>query len=207
MFMPQKRRTKMQDASEVTHTDSERRTGTRFGTQRPRVWAAILICLAALVSVGRAQEPQTAPPAQSDAKKVFEGLKALTGSWQGTIMGLPITFTMRAASSGTALLLEGHTEAAAPPKHEITTFYLDGDRLLATHYCDSGNRSRWEGKMSADAKSIVLSFVDVTGSTRGGYLRGMTFSTIDANNITIEGTFATPDGKVVPLRGDFQRSK
>jgi hypothetical protein len=35
----------------------------------------------------------------------------------------------------------------------------------------------------------------------------MTFSTIDANNITIEGTFATPDGKVVPLRGDFQRSK
>ena len=86
-------------------------------------------------------------------------------------MDIPINFTIRAASSGTAILHEGNTSGGGPPNHEITMFYLDGDRLLATHYCDAGNRSRLEGKMSPDGKTIEFSFLDVAGSTRGGYLK------------------------------------
>ena len=196
----------MQDAIEVTNADLARRTGKRFEKRRPTRWAALLICLAVSVSAGRAQEPQQASSSQSDAKKVFEGLKALAGSWQGTIMGIPITFTIRAASSGTALLIEGHTDAGSPPNHEITMLYFEGDRLLATHYCDNGSRSRFEGKASADAKRIELNFVDVT-STRGGYLKDMAFTIVDGNRQTIEGSFIMPDGKPVAMRGDFQRGK
>lgn len=167
---------------------------------------AILIILVATAAVARAQEAPKSARAQSDAQKAFEKLKTLTGSWQGTIMGTSINFTIRAASSGTALLHEGHTDGGGPPNHEITMFYLDTDRLLATHYCDGGNRSRMEGKMSPDGKKIELSFLDVVGSTKGGYLKGMVFTMNDANHHTVEATFVMPDGKPLQLRGEFRRT-
>lgn len=174
--------------------------------------AMVLMCM--LVSMARAQSnaqtpvpKPTSPAPQSDAQKAFEKMKTLAGSWQGAIMGISIDFTIRAASSGTAILHEGNTGGGRPPNHEITMFYLDGDRLLATHYCDAGNRARWEGKMSPDGKTIEFSFIDVAGSTRGGYLKGMVFTMIDANRHTIEATFIMPDGKPIQLRGEFQRTK
>ena len=70
----------------------------------------LLICLLAPAAVVFGQDnPPKAASAQSDAKKAFEKLKTLAGSWQGTVMGIPITFTIRAVSSGTAILHEGNT--------------------------------------------------------------------------------------------------
>ena len=86
-------------------------------------------------------------------------------------------------------------------------FYVDGDRLLATHYCDGGNRSNMEGKLSADEKAIAFSFLDVAGSTRGGYLKDMVITMIDADRHIAAFTFVMPDGKPIPLRGEFQRTK
>ena len=59
--------------------------------------------------------------------------------------------------------------------------------------------------MSPDGKTIKFSLLDVVGSTRGGYLKGMVFTMIDANRHTIEATFIMPDGKPIPLRGEFRR--
>lgn len=168
----------------------------------------LLICLLAPAAVVFGQDNTAkAASAQSDGKKAFEKLKTLAGSWEGTIMGTSITFIIRAASSNTAILHEGNTDGGRPPHHEITMFYLEGDRLLATHYCDGGNRSRFEGKMSPDGKTIEFVFVDVAGSTKGGYLKGMVFRLNDANNHTVEGTFVMPDGKPIQMRGEFQRTK
>jgi hypothetical protein len=167
----------------------------------------ILFILFAATAVAFAQGPPKTIAAQSDAKKAFEKLKTLAGSWQGAIMGISINFTIRAASSGTAILHEGNTDGGGPPNQEITMFYVDGDRLLSTHYCDAGNRSRFEGKMSPDGKTIEFSFLDVTGSTRGGYLKDMVFTMIGANHHTAQLTFVMPDGKPIPLRGEFTRTK
>ena len=169
---------------------------------------AILIILVATAAVVLAQDnPPKAAAAQSDAKKAFEKMKTLAGSWQGTVMDIPINFTIRAASSGTAILHEGNTSEAGPPKHEITMFYVEGDRLLATHYCDAGNRSRWEGKMLPDGKAIEFSFLDVAGPTRGGYLKDMAITMVDADHHIVAFTFVMPDGKPIQLRGEFQRTK
>ena len=168
---------------------------------------AILIFLIATATVALPQERPKTASAQSDAKKAFEKMKTLAGSWQGTVMDIPINFTIRTASSGTAILHEGDTSGGGPPKHEITMFYLEGDRLLATHYCDAGNRSRWEGKMSPDGKAIEFSFLDVAGPTRGGYLKDMVITMIDADHHIVGFTFVMPDGKPIQLRGEFQRTK
>lgn len=167
--------------------------------------ATLLICL--LTAAVFAQDNPPKPSSvQSEAKKAFAKLKTLDGSWQGTIMDIPITFTIRAASSGTAILHEGNTSGGRPPNHEITMFYLEGDRLLATHYCDAGNRSRLEGKISADEKAIEFSFLDVTGSTRGGYLKDMVITMIDSDHHVVGITFVMPDGKPISLRGEFKRT-
>lgn len=168
----------------------------------------ILIILVVTAAVALPQDnPLKAAAAQSDAKKAFEKMKTLAGSWQGTVMGIPINFTIRAASSGTAILHEGDTSEAGPPKHEITMFYVEADRLLATHYCDAGNRSRWEGKMSPDGKAIEFSFLDVAGPTRGGYLKDMVLTMVDADHHIVGFTFVMPDGKPIQLRGEFKRTK
>jgi hypothetical protein len=168
----------------------------------------LLICLVAQGALVFAQvNPPKANTAPSSGKQAFEKLKALAGSWQGEIMRIPISFTIRATSSGTTILHEAHTEGGDPPNHEITIFYLDGERLLATHYCDAGNRSRLEGKISTDGKTIKFSFLDLAGSKRGGYLKDMAFTAIDADHHICELTFIMPNGKPIPLRGEFTRTK
>jgi hypothetical protein len=168
----------------------------------------LLMCLLTPAVVVFAQEtPAKTGSTQSEAKKAFATLKTLAGSWQGKVMDISIDFTIRAVSSGTAILHEGNTGGGQPPNHEITMFYLEGDRLLATHYCDGGNRSRLEGKMTPDGKAIEFSFIDVTGSTRGGYLKDMVMTVIDADHHLVVITFVMPDGKLMPLRGEFQRTK
>src|SRR5687768_13260093 len=107
-----------------------------------KILPALLICLVVAMAGGTAiaQTPST-NAAPSDAQKAFEKMKSLAGSWQGTIMGKSIDVTIRVASSGSAILHEANA-GSPPPDHEITMFYVDGDRLLATHYCDAGNRAR-----------------------------------------------------------------
>ena len=167
---------------------------------------AILICLL-LMAGGTSLAQTTGAAAPSDAQKAFEKMKTLEGSWQGTIMGISIDVTIRLASSGTAILHEATGDGKRPPVHEITMFYVEGDRLLATHYCDGGNRPRFEGKLSTDGNTIDFSFLDVTGSTRGGLVKHMAFTTIDADHHGVDLTFILPDGKPIQARGILQRTK
>ena len=164
---------------------------------------ALLICLVIAIGCGTAAA-QTAAP--SDAQKAFDQMKTLAGSWHGSIMGIPIDVTIRLASSGTAILHEGNTDGGRPPNHEITMFYVEGDRLLATHYCDGGNRARFEGKLSPDGKTSEFNFLDVAGNTKGGLVKRMAFTIIDANKHLVEFTFIRPDGKPMELRGEFERT-
>jgi hypothetical protein len=168
----------------------------------------LLICFLAPAAVVFAQDnSQKGASAQSDAKKAFEKLKTLTGSWQGTIMGKSIDSTIRITSSGNAILNEATAEGGGVPDHEITTFYVEGDRLLSTHYCDAGNRSRMEGKLMPDGKSIEFTLLEVVGGTQRGFVKRFAFTMIDENHHVVELTFVKPDGKPIQVRGEFQRTK
>jgi hypothetical protein len=103
--------------------------------------------------------------AQYDAQKSFDKLKTLAGSWEGYVTTLPqqpeiegklTQVSLRATSMGNALRHE--MTGAGRPDDPITMLYLDGDRLLLTHYCDAGNRPRMVGKMSLDGKTVGIRF-------------------------------------------------
>lgn len=160
---------------------------------------------AATTVFSQGTSPTPTPP--SEAQKAFNQLKTLSGSWQGSIMNIPIDFTIRTVSGGTTIMQEGITTKGPTPDHEITLFYVEGDRLLATHYCDANNRVNLEGKMSADGKSVEFSFIDIHGSTKGGYVRRLRLSMTDADKHIEQFTFVMPNDKPVELSGEFLRTK
>ena len=189
---------------EVSHraTQSLKRVGLPI--------TAILICLTVLMARGTSVAQtvsSTNATVPSDGQKAFEKMKTITGAWQGTMNGISINLTIRLASSGTTILQEATGDGKRPPGNEITMYYMEGDRLLATHYCDAGNRPRWEGKMSTDGKTIDFSFLDVAGGTQRGFQKDMAITIIDANKFVGQLTYMMPDGKPVEAHGEFQRIK
>jgi len=169
---------------------------------------AILIILVATAAVALAQDNPTKPSgAQSDAKKAFEKLKTLAGSWEGSVMGKTVQVTIRVTAVGSAIMHDASGQSGGPGNHEITMMYLEGDRLLMTHYCDAGNRQRLEGKLTPDGKTVEFSLIDVAGGTQRGFAKRIVFTMIDESHHVVELTFSMPDGKPVEARGEFQRTK
>jgi hypothetical protein len=150
----------------------------------------------------------------SEAQKSFDKLKTLAGSWEGHITTFPpqaeiegkhMQVSLRVTSMGNALVHEMTGEGR--PDDPITMLYLDGDRLLLTHYCDAGNRPRMTGKMSQDGKTVEFAFLDVAGSTEYGHMHHAVFTAIDANHHTEEWTYMQPGDKPVRAHVDLQRTK
>ena len=151
--------------------------------------------------------------AQSDAQKSFDKMKTLAGSWEGHVTTVPtepdiegklIEVSLRVTSMGNALMHEA--TGAGRPDDPITMFYLDGDRLLLTHYCDAGNRPRMTGKLSPDGKTVKFEFLDVAGSTQYGHMHQGEFTFIDANHHSEDWTFMHGD-KPVHAHFDLHRTK
>jgi hypothetical protein len=159
-----------------------------------------LLLLAALMAL------TTIAFAQSGAQKSFDQMKSLAGSWQGTVDGKPMQVSLRVTSMGNALIHEMKMEGRADDP--ITMLYVDGERLLLTHYCDAGNRPRMAATMTPDGKTVDFHFLDVANynSKQGGYMQHAVFTTLDANHHTEDWTFLM-QGKPINAHLDLQRTK
>jgi hypothetical protein len=167
----------------------------------------LLIILVATAAVALPQQmpmPKTSGP-QSDAQKDFEKLKTLAGSWEGSIMGMPVQITIRVTSSGNAILHEG--TSSGMKDNPITMLYVESDRLLLTHYCDSGNRPRTQGKLSPDGNAVTFDFLDVSGNAQRFLMHDAAFTMIDANHHIEEWTYIVSGKPPIRGRAEFQRTK
>lgn len=181
----------------------------------------ILLSVATLLiscTMAFAQHEAQKPVTQSDAQKSFDQLKTLAGTWEGhgttspAVPDMPDTMqvNLSVASSGNVLMHEmmGKAKTDNPKKdadHPVTMLYLDGDRLLLTHYCDAGNRPRMAARVSPDGKKIEFDFVDVSGSTKHGHMDHAVFTIIDANHHTEDWTYLMPGDKPMHAHIDLQR--
>jgi len=159
--------------------------------------------------------------AQSDAQKSFTQLKTLAGTWQGPVTVVPpqpemgdgthTQVSLRVTSRGNAIVHEmyepGKPDDPTRYDHPLTMLYLDGDRLLLTHYCDAGNRPRMTGTVSPDGKKVEFEFLDVSGSTQYGHMHHAVFTVIDANHHIEDWTYMMPGDKPVHAHLDLTRAQ
>jgi hypothetical protein len=152
-------------------------------------------------------------PAPSDAQRSFDKLKTLAGTWVGqltttpaapTVQGKLAQFSLRVTSRGHALVHE--LSVSGIPDHPVTMFYLDGERLLLTHYCDAGNRPRMAAKVSPDGKTLEFDFLDLSGGNQTGHMHHAVFTFIDDNHHTEDWTYMMPGDKPMLAHFDLQRT-
>lgn len=174
---------------------------------------------AVLMSLSTIALAQSTTP--TDAQKSFTQLKTLAGTWQATATidppqhemgdGATMQVSLRVTSRGNALVHEmgdlGRTDDPTRYDHPVTMLYMDGDRLILTHYCDAGNRPRMAGKLSPDGKTVDFDLLDVSGSTQYGHMQHAVFTIIDANHHTEDWTYMTPGDKPVHAHLDLTRVK
>ena len=177
------------------------------------------IAVLSLYSVATAQNMQMNDPHKSsEAQKSFDQLKTLAGSWDGQLTTIPHQadmdgkaprITLRVTSRGNALVHEmqeiGKPDDPTKYDHPVTMLYLDGDRLLLTHYCDAGNRPRMVARTSPGGKTVEFDFLDVAGSTQYGHMHHAIFTVIDANHHTEDWTYMMPGDKPIHAHFDLQR--
>ena len=123
-----------------------------------------MLCFALAVSLGStvtAAQPTQAPPA--DARVAFDRLVALAGSWQHEGSGVAVDFRL---SAGGSVVVETWTLRSG--RESLTLYHLDGDRLLATHYCPQGNQPRLELTERRKDGSLVFTLESVTNLSPGG---------------------------------------
>jgi len=155
---------------------------------------------------------------QASAQQAFARMKTLAGNWKGQAamgpgMSAPVRVSLRVTSGGDALMHEMVPEGRSDdPNHgdddPITMLYMDGDRLILTHYCDSGkNRPRMVGKLSSDGKTVQFDFLDVSGGTTYGHMHAVVFTIIDTDHHTEDWTYMSPEDKPGHAHIDLVRAK
>jgi hypothetical protein len=129
------------------------------------------------------------PKDAANAAQGFEKLKALAGRWEATTDKGKASTTFQVVSGGTALLERMNI---AGEQEMITVYYIDGNRLLLTHYCEAGNQPR----MQADAfdpktNAIDFHFLDGTNLQNGeaGHMHHAVIKFNGTNELAEDWTF------------------
>ena len=138
-----------------------------------------------------AAHPNSAPKSNPG----FEKLKTLVGTWQSTSPDDgAMTNTIRLVSNGHAI---EETFQNSKDNQMVTMYTPDGDRLVMTHYCSSGNQPRMETPaITNGAAKFDFSFIGITNlsSSEAPHMNHLVIQIADNNHFTEDWTWQQ-DGK------------
>lgn len=141
------------------------------------------------------------PDKDSDATAAFARLKTLTGQWEATSDKGKVTSSIELVSNGTALL----EKINVPGEGEmVTVYYLEGNRLVLTHYCSAGNQPHMKAaSFDPNSGQIRFDFAGATNLASAGdaHMHAATFKVLGPDAFSANWTLYK-DGKAafnVPL--------
>lgn len=115
---------------------------------------------AALLALASPAFADDAAPSLAEAQ--FAQILGWEGRWQvAETDALEIVFETTARGK---IVVERWETAAG--LHSITVYHLDGDAVVATHYCPQGNQPRLQS-VPGDPDAIAFEFRDITGLDEG----------------------------------------
>lgn len=130
----------------------------------------------------------TALVAQSDAQKILDRFKTMVGTWEGkSPKGQTSEVKYQLVGGGTAVMGESHMIG-----DDMTSmFYVDGGRLMMTHFCPSGNQPRMQATISPDLKTVTFEFLDATNlaGPQAGHMHRAVYVFGDAEHYSEEWTW------------------
>jgi hypothetical protein len=113
------------------------------------MWRSVAIGLALTLSPDIATHERPGV----DAREGFERLKQLVGTWSVTVDGRTSTAIYKLTGGGRVLVED--------MGGMMTTYYLDGDKLVLTHFCGAGNQPRMR-LQKMDDRQISFQMFDIT---------------------------------------------
>jgi hypothetical protein len=140
-----------------------------------RYFLLLVLALISVAAVGLAT---------SKSQPEFDKLKSLAGNWEGKAPGGgPAHINYKVVSGGSAVM-ESITEG--PGNQMVTLYYLDGDHLMMTHYCTTGNQPRMRADSSSTPSAIKFTFVDATNLSgpEAGHMHAHSIIWKDADHVT-----------------------
>lgn len=144
------------------------------------------VCVIAMFLIGTT----IANAEKSNSAIAFEQLTSLVGQWIGVQDGVDIILTYTLTADGSTLM-----EEFRPAKGPVmmTMFTVDGDHLIATHYCSAGNQPQMVTEAITDPqnKTLAFSLVRVTGmhTPEDWHNTGLEVMLEDADHFTQKWTY------------------
>jgi hypothetical protein len=144
------------------------------------------LCVIAMMLIGTS----IASAEKSNSALAFEHLTSLVGQWTGVQDGVDITLTYTLTADGSTLM-----EEFRPAKGPVmmTMFTVDGDHLIATHYCSAGNQPQMVTQPITEPqnKTLVFSLVHITGmnTSEDWHNTGLEVLFDDADHLTQKWTY------------------
>lgn len=142
----------------------------------------IVAVLILATSLNAAERPMT----RDDAKAIFERLQKLEGQWKAkSTKGWTEMNTYDVAAKGTVVI---NRSMFVGEKNDgmVTTFFLDGDRLLLTHYCEARNQPTLAATSIDDATHrVTFRFVSGTNlkSIDTGHMHSHVIQFVDDDHL------------------------
>ena len=145
------------------------------------------------------------PPARSTP--AFDQLKSLAGEWERTnTQGVKTTLTYQVVSNGSVLM---ERLKSGDMSEMITMYSLDGDHIVATHYCSAGNQPTMQTPtaMAATGK-YDFSFLRLSGAKTPdeGHMVALSLTMADKDHLAQMWTFQD-HGKSMADTFTFTRKK
>jgi hypothetical protein len=139
-------------------------------------WVVLLIggALWLLPSVAGTQYLRRNPSLQKSSAPAVKNLRSLAGCWKGRgPHGGDTRLFYEVVSDGTALIEYLRPVGTSTP--QITVYYLDGETLMAHHFCYYGSQIRMKAESTSDPKSLVFKLQDATNLAADRHENHMTY--------------------------------